>query len=388
MAKIHVVKPEFGISGLDTHVINFCTATGAKLFSGDTISSSNIITKRMDGLLNGDITEAETTQLIDCDVLYFPNGQRSRYWRILEKIRDHSNNLMIVNRCGNFIKFQGEVEFINRVFDKIIVPSISLRSSLTWSGVNPKKIVLLRNIISNKFMRTPPSLLGKVRSKYNLHGKYVLLYPARYSSMSNPGEIVSYKGLLVILNAMKDLPQNTHLLIAGSDSNNHSDQNSVKRKLVYLVTSMHLTEKVTFLDTVDCAHDVFPQIIATSNLVLHPNIEPEPLGTVVLEAMLAGKPVLITKLTGALEVMNVSHHNCFPQDTDAVITVENNASDLRNKIIQMMDNPQMAELIGSNAQKTASRFTEKNLISSYQNLFQDKERRLVEFPSLGHQDRG
>ncbi len=368
MTKIHVVKPEIGISGLDTHILAFCLATGACLFSGEKVSNNKIWNKVFPSLVNGSLMGSELEEITNCEVMYFPNGQRTRYWNIVKAMRCVKDSLVMVNRCGNYIQEKGESDFINRIFDKVVVSSSSLESNLIEWGVDRNRIILLRNVISNEFKCVPPQKIDNFKEKYELKNKYVLLYPGRFASMSIPGEIVTYKGLLVALKALKHIQSNAHLLIAGTDINDHAKLDMVRDKIRKIIFSLSLQDRVTFLEASDCLHKNFPTAISSSNIVLHPNTEPEPFGTVVLEAMLNKKPVVITRMTGAIEVMNIAKPECSPEEVDAVLVEEGNEFNLTQKAIQLMNNPDLVERIGENAYKTASKFTEEKLFPIYRDI--------------------
>lgn len=369
MTKIHVVKPEIGISGLDTHIIYYCLATGAYLFSGEKVHNSKLANKVFPGLIGGTLTGTELEEIADCEILYFPNGQRPRYWKIVEAIRQTNSRLMLINRCGNYIQNQDEAGIINRIFDRVVVPSFSLKKNLSEWGINERKIVLLRNIVSNDFSNFSVQKSASFKEKYKLLDKYILLYPGRYGSMSKPGEIVTYKGLLVILEAMQKLPSNVHLLIAGTDVNGHAGLDKVRNKINEILSTFSIRDRVTFIEATDCLHDNFPSAIACSDIVLHPNTEPEPFGTVILESMINKKPVIITSLAGAMEVMNIARPNCTSWEIDAVLVRKDDKNDLALKIKQLIQNPKQAKKIGQNANKTASKFTEDKLFSTYKSLF-------------------
>jgi glycosyltransferase involved in cell wall biosynthesis len=63
-----------------------------------------------------------------------------------------------------------------------------------------------------------------------------------------------------------------------------------------------IAERVKFLGQ---RSDV-PNLLAAADIFCQPNLEPEPFGIVFVEALLAGKPVVTTRMGGALEILDES----------------------------------------------------------------------------------
>jgi glycosyltransferase involved in cell wall biosynthesis len=106
-----------------------------------------------------------------------------------------------------------------------------------------------------------------------------------------------------------------------------------------------------------------PQIMAMSELVVHSASEPEPFGRVVVEAMLAGRPVVATAAGGVLDIIEerVTGLTVPPKDVAA----------MTGAIQYLLQHPEDAAAMGQRAQQEAGkRFSVEQHVHSVQSLYQ------------------
>jgi glycosyltransferase involved in cell wall biosynthesis len=107
------------------------------------------------------------------------------------------------------------------------------------------------------------------------------------------GRITPWKGQDVILRALAQVPS-VVALFAGED-----EDGGYANELRFLATKLGITERVRFLGF---REDV-PQLMRVIDCVVHASTDPEPFGRVVVEGMLAGRPVIATRAGGIPEII-------------------------------------------------------------------------------------
>ncbi|HTL48435.1 MAG TPA: glycosyltransferase family 4 protein [Verrucomicrobiae bacterium] len=124
-----------------------------------------------------------------------------------------------------------------------------------------------------------------------------------------PGRLVPWKGQEILLDA---LSQTTRIVgvLAGHDP---SPDGYYLKHLKELVRQKGLEKRVIFLDWQE---DVWA-LYAGADIVVHASTRPEPFGLVVLEAMLASKPVVATRAGGVLDMVEENETGLLVTPGDA-----------------------------------------------------------------------
>lgn len=94
--------------------------------------------------------------------------------------------------------------------------------------------------------------------------------------------LVRAKGVHVLVEAMRHLPENSHLVIAGDGPE--------RQRLEALVEQLQLTKRVRFCGEVNS--DQVDAEFAAAEIIVSPTLRPEPFGLVGPEAMSHGKPLV------------------------------------------------------------------------------------------------
>ncbi|MFQ5569662.1 MAG: glycosyltransferase family 4 protein [Rhodothermales bacterium] len=214
----------------------------------------------------------------------------------------------------------------------------------------------------------------------NIHVVYLGLRPERFTNVSSTavealrraigidgGPIVSvfsrlapWKGQHVLLEALADVPQ-VHALLIGQALFGEEDYAA---SLHRLAEALGITGRVHFLGF----RDDIPELLHLSDVVLHTSTAPEPFGRVVVEGMLAGRPVVATHAGGVLEII---------EDGKTGILVEpGDAHALARALNHLLSSPDEAHALAKAGQAAAqTRF-------SMQRMLNDIEQQIEEVTSL------
>ncbi len=126
------------------------------------------------------------------------------------------------------------------------------------------------------------------------------------------GRLAPWKGQHVLLEALTRLP-GVHALLVGEALFGES---GYVRSLRDLTETLEIKERVHFLGL---RRDI-PRLMRLSDVVVHTSVAPEPFGRVIVEGMLARRPVVASRAGGVTEVVEdgVNGHLVPPGDPEAL----------------------------------------------------------------------
>lgn len=129
------------------------------------------------------------------------------------------------------------------------------------------------------------------------------------------GRLAEWKGQHVALRALRDLP-GVHLLIVGEAL---FGEQAYALRLRGEAAALGVADRVHFAGF---RRDI-PRLMRAVDVVLHTSIAPEPFGRVVVEGMLAGRPVVATRAGGVEEILEtgVTGIMVTPGDPQALASV-------------------------------------------------------------------
>ena len=179
--------------------------------------------------------------------------------------------------------------------------------------------------------------------------------------VSNVGRLDWWKGHDYFLQAMAEVIQaqpSVKALIVGQPISKPLNQ-AYYQRLQQLVTELELSEHVIFTGF---RADI-PRIMAASDIVVHSASKPEPFGRVVVEAMLAGRPVIATAAGGVLDIIE--------DQVTGLLVPPKNAALMAQAIQQILQNPEQAKMMGQRAQQNArERFSVKQHVTAVQHNYE------------------
>jgi glycosyltransferase involved in cell wall biosynthesis len=109
------------------------------------------------------------------------------------------------------------------------------------------------------------------------------------------GRLSPWKGQHVLIEALKLLP-GVHALVVGAPL---YGEDAYAEDLQRQVRAMNLDDRVHFLGF----RSDIPDLMALASVVVHTSVAPEPFGRVLVEGMLARRPVVASRAGGAVEVI-------------------------------------------------------------------------------------
>jgi glycosyltransferase involved in cell wall biosynthesis len=182
----------------------------------------------------------------------------------------------------------------------------------------------------------------------------------QHKVISNVGRLDWWKGQDYFIQAMAHIvpsqPDVKALLIGAPDDS--ASSLAFHQRLEQMVTDLGLSNHVMFTGY---RSDV-PDLLAASEIVIHSSSEPEPFGRVIVEAMLAGRPVVATRAGGVLDIV---------QDRETGLLVPPRNADAMAQAIQwLLQNREQAEIIGQHGrQRAQERFTIKRHVTQIQRIY-------------------
>lgn len=153
------------------------------------------------------------------------------------------------------------------------------------------------------------------------------------------GRIAAWKGQKVFVEALSKLPDVQGVMI-GDVLFADADQ-QYKRELLVLVEELGITRRVHFAGF---QNDVLPYLKAV-NVVVHCSTSPEPFGRVIVEAQLAGKPVIATRGGGPSEIIK--------DRVTGILVKPNDSNELALVILELLKKPKLAQELATNGRRAA-----------------------------------
>lgn len=148
------------------------------------------------------------------------------------------------------------------------------------------------------------------------------------------GRISSWKGQHILLEAAK-INSNFNIIIVGDS---FFDEKAYEKSLHQFIKDNQLEERVFFVGHVDD-----PIIyMAASDIIAHCSTNPEPFGRVIIEGIIAKKPVIATNAGGAVEIIK--------HEKTGLLTEMSDPYALSDAINYFINNPQHVENLVQSAQ--------------------------------------
>ncbi|AMK78381.1 MULTISPECIES: glycosyltransferase family 4 protein [Methylomonas] len=179
------------------------------------------------------------------------------------------------------------------------------------------------------------------------------------------GLLIPWKGQEIFLTAASllkgKIPNLRMLIIGGTPDDYLSYENRLKQRVI----EEELTELVIFTRHIPNMENVYNGL----DIVVSASISPEPLGTVVIESMAMGRPLIGPAHGGGAEMISAGESGLLFSPGDA--------NSLAKAILTFYESPEMRKKLGATARVTAlqnfSVETHTNKIQAlYENLWTDK----------------
>jgi glycosyltransferase involved in cell wall biosynthesis len=227
----------------------------------------------------------------------------------------------------------------NRVAARVVTNSRATAEAFRVVGGKAAKTRVVHNgIDSAPFGAVTPEDIAGARAELRLPAAPVV---------GVFGRLAPWKGQHVLLEALPQLP-GVNALLVGSAL--FGEQAYVDR-LHTLARDLGVAERVHFIGF----RSDIPRLMALTDAVVHTSISPEPFGRVIVEGMLAGRPVVATRAGGALEIIQDGITGKFVTPGDS----EELAAAIRQVIVQ----PASASLGSAGRARAKEHFSLESMLS-------------------------
>ncbi|MCC5943254.1 MAG: glycosyltransferase family 4 protein [Balneolaceae bacterium] len=173
--------------------------------------------------------------------------------------------------------------------------SSEIKQKLLEAGIMPDKIHDIPNGVDTKrFKPADETTKKQIRKRLNLKDKFTVIFTGAFCNRKNP---------YLLVRAFYDFSQeyDSQLILAGPDRDGGKQRNSIESFIQkHKINNIHLTGMVMNIEDYYQASDIF---VLPSNQ--------EGLSNSMLEAQACGLPCLVTKISGALDLINESLNGKF-----------------------------------------------------------------------------
>lgn len=223
--------------------------------------------------------------------------------------------------------------FVSKYINSFISVSRFAADSLKELGINPEKVNIVYDGID---------LINAEREKIKpIKNSELYLFDKR--NVGHFACLMQWKGHKIFIEAINILIKEKGLkdckfFIVGDVPDKKSNY---KQELINMVNSLGLSNSVIFMGYQSNVYNFMNKM----DMVVHTSIEPEPLGTVIIEAMTLGKPVIATKMGGPLEMIE--------DGIDGFLIPPNEPYILAEIILSLLNNNDTIKQISERAKETA-----------------------------------
>jgi glycosyltransferase involved in cell wall biosynthesis len=239
-----------------------------------------------------------------------------------QKLIWHLRDMLTADHFSPFMR-KAAVMAGNKSASTVIVNSKATLESFVQAGGRRSKAVVVYNGISEEpFNTIADSDVEKLRKEIGVEGKFVLGVFGRLSP---------WKGQDVVIDALAQLPD-AHVVIVGEalfGEQAYADGLRTRARMKGVEDRAHF---------LGFRRDI-PALMKAVDVVVHSSTAPEPFGRVIVEAMLAERPVIATRAGGVLEIITDGENGLLAtagaadELAAAVMRIMNDA-DLRGKLTQ------------------------------------------------------
>jgi glycosyltransferase involved in cell wall biosynthesis len=234
---------------------------------------------------------------------------------------------------GHFstINRQALVVTANLCATSVIANSEATKSAFIASGGNAKRCVVIPNgfDLSKENLTDDGSLT--LREDLGITDETWIVLMA--------GRLSHWKGQHVLLEALKQVP-GAHAILLG-DALFTKEDRDYAQQLHKTASEPELSGRVHFAGF----QLVTAPFFSTADVVVHASIFPEPFGRVIVEGMLAGKPVIATRAGGAAEIVEDGRTGLLVRTGDV--------DELKEALVRLKSQPEFAVRLAEAAEREA-----------------------------------
>jgi glycosyltransferase involved in cell wall biosynthesis len=223
------------------------------------------------------------------------------------------------------------VKLANLWISRVIANSTATAEAFVTAGGNDARVVVVYNGID-------PSVFGLISDERQTRLRADLGL-GQEPLVAVFGRLSAWKGQHVLVEALALLP-GVHALIVGAAL---YGEDAYADELRRQVTAMNLADRVHFLGF---RRDV-PELMSLASVIVHTSVAPEPFGRVLVEGMLAKRPVVASRAGGAVEVIE--------DGTSGVLVPPNDSHALAHALANLLSDESRGRRIAANGYERACR---------------------------------
>lgn len=229
----------------------------------------------------------------------------------------------------SFINCRLAITLANRA-SGVIANSEATRTAFIEAGGRAELVKVVYNGFDPKLYQSREEQRIQLRQQLEFNQDFIVGHFSRLSP---------WKGQHILLAALANCPDNIRAVFVGDALFGEQDY---VQKLHQQVAKLGLETRVQFLGF---RSDIVP-LMSACDLIAHTSTAPEPLGRVIIEGMLCGRPVVAADAGGATELVE-------PGRTGWLFA-PNNVQQLAQMIATCYKQPEQTAIVAQNAQSQAS----------------------------------
>lgn len=220
----------------------------------------------------------------------------------------------------------------NRFADAVIANSEATKAAFVSAGGRVENVCVVPNGFQLTKSRSTEAEQAALRTSLGLptHAWIVLM----------AGRLTPWKGQHVLLEALREVPD-AHAVLLGEALFTDEDR-AYAAQLRETATHPTLAGRVHFAGFRTDTQPFFD----LADVIVHASVIAEPFGRVIVEGMLAGKPVIATRAGGAAEI--VTH------EETGLLVEPGSAAELASALRRLHENPAFALRLGDQGRETAA----------------------------------
>lgn len=232
------------------------------------------------------------------------------------------------------------VTLANGFAKKIITNSMATEKAFVDAGGSEKKTAIIYNSIDPQlFDEIDAVTVKRVRDS---------IVPDDAFLIGVFGRLAPWKGQHVLIKSLTELPD-IHVAVVGSSL---FGEEKYERELKDLVDKLGLQGRVHFLGF----QSEIPSLMKAMDIIVHTSISPEPFGRVIVEGMLAARPIIAAKAGGVLEIIDDRKNGLLVSPSDP--------KKLANAIKLLREDAEFSKRIAIEGRKEAlERFSPPKMLS-------------------------
>jgi glycosyltransferase involved in cell wall biosynthesis len=261
--------------------------------------------------------------------------------------------LPCVCHAQNFSNFQAADRLVARFVDRYIFCSNTIGQHCVTQGVTPTKGRTIRCGLVDVERWSQPYDTSQMRREVGWSDEDFIV--------GNIGHLVPWKGQDVFLKALaeakREVPDIKGFIVGGPGET--PEGQSFYERLLVLTESLDLTNNVHFTGF----RDDIPRIMASVDVVVHSSSQPEPLGMVIAEGMMAGRPVIATNAGGVPEIIE--------DGVTGLLVPPNHPQAMARAILSLYQDRALAKQIAiAGQQKAEEQFDVQHYIGAVEAIYQ------------------